>query len=479
MSAQHVVVIGAGISGLSAALRLVDEGPPGLRVTVVESAARVGGKLHTADFAGLRVEHGADAFLARVPEVPALAARVGLTDSLTSPATSSASIWVGGRMRPLPAGTVLGVPTSARAALRARVLSPRARLRAAAEPWLPGRPLTRDATVGDVVGARLGRQVVDRLVEPLLGGVFAGRADVLGVDAALPRVAAAARSGRSLLRGLGASTDAPTADPAAPVFLGIEGGLGRLAEACAAALLAAGSEVLLGTRVAALDRVGRGWRVTLAGGRAIVADGVVIALPPAPTAQLLRASAPGAAVALGEIRSASVALVLLAYGIADVAGLPRGSGFLVPGSEGRTVKALTHASAKWAWLADPQTAVVRASAGRDGEPAPEDDDALVTAVLADLRAAGLRHEPREHRVVRWLDALPQYEVGHATRIARVQEELAARAPALAVAGAAYEGVGLPACVRVASGAADRVLHDLARVRDRTVAGARQERDAAP
>ncbi|HVF04014.1 MAG TPA: protoporphyrinogen oxidase [Frankiaceae bacterium] len=441
---RHVVVVGGGISGLAAAYA-VRRALPAVRITVVEESPRLGGKLLTGELGGATVETGADNWLAKVPEATRLARRVGLGDALVAPATGQAWVWVDDRLRPLPTGTVRGVPARLWPLLRSRVLSPGGFARAALEPWLPGAPVTEPATVADVVSRRLGRQVVDRLVEPLLGGVYAGRADDLDLDAAAPDLAALAREHRSLVRA--ARARPPASD--GPVFHSVAGGMTAFVDAVADA---AGVEVLARTRAATVERLSGAFRVTLAGGRALIADGVVVAVPGKPAARLLELVTPAAAAPLRDLSYASVALVGLAYRRAD---LPPGSGILVPPGR-RLVKAVTFYGQKWPHAATSGLTLLRASVGRAGEPVTLDDADLVAAVHAELAPLlKLAARPADAFVARWDDALPQYAVGHLDRVGTVEAAVEA-VPGLAVAGAAYRGVGIAACVRSGEAAGARV-----------------------
>ncbi|HVF20422.1 MAG TPA: protoporphyrinogen oxidase [Mycobacteriales bacterium] len=452
----HIAVIGGGISGLSAANALVRDGGDLADVTVFEGSARVGGILHTTEVAGLPVDAGADAFLARVPDAERLVRELGLGDSLVAPATSTAHVWVGGRMRPLPAGTALGVPRSLRSVARSRVLSAGGLARAGLDLVLPGSAYDGDVAVGALVRRRMGAQVVDRLVDPLLGGVYAGHADALSVEATAPQVATAARAGRSLMRGLrGAAADSSPSD--GPVFRSLSGGLGRLPQEIAARL---GDGVRTANRVALVERVGTAWRLTLMGGRALVVDAVVVATPAPVTAKLLRYAAPALSGELAEVETASVAIVTFAFPAAALTRAPVGSGFLVPAGQGRLMKACTLSSAKWAHLGGHDVAIVRCSVGRAGEPPPEDDDEVVARLRSELAdAIGAGVAPTETRVTRWVDALPQYAVGHVDRVARIESALD-QLPGLALAGSAYRGVGVPACIRSGEQAAARILDGL-------------------
>ncbi|MFF3511357.1 protoporphyrinogen oxidase [Streptomyces sp. NPDC002573] len=463
--AGHVVVIGGGIAGLAAAHRLLDRGA---RVTVLEASDRLGGKLLPGEIAGVRVDLGAESMLARRPEAVALARAVGLGDRLHPPATATASIWTRGALRPMPKGHVMGVPGTASALLG--LLSDEGLRRIEEDAHLPRTEVGDDVAVGEYVADRLGREVVDRLVEPLLGGVYAGDAYRISMRSAVPQLFQAAQSHDSLteaVRDIQAKTAA--AAQAGPVFMGIEGGVGRLPLAVAESVRARGGEILLNSVVEGLHRTGEGWEV-LVEDRLYEADAVVVATPAPQAARLLRTASPEAAAELRAVEYASMALVTLAYRRADAA-LPDGSGFLVPPVDGRTIKASTFASRKWGWIADenPDLLVLRTSVGRYGETEilDHEDADLVAVSRSDLwEATGLDATPVETRVTRWTDGLPQYPVGHHARVARVREYVA-KLPGLAVCGAAYDGVGIPACIASAYAAVDQLGGDLRGVQELT------------
>ena len=450
----RVVVVGGGIAGLSAAWFLREHD-----VTVVDAAGAVGGKLRTSDIEGLPVDEGAEQLLVRRPEALALAREVGLTDDLVHPVTSSASIWSRGRLRPLPARTVMGVPSSA-ASVRG-VLSPPEVARVALDRVMPGRAPMTDVSVASYVGRRVGGAVVDRLVEPLLGGVYAGRAEMLSLHATMPQLP---RVDGSLMKAVAAAAPAPSSDP---VFAGLRGGLQRLVDTTAAKSRAT---MLTGRAVRRLVRTSGGWRVVhgpTTDEQALEADAVVVALPAAAASRLLGEVVGAAASELAAIEYASVAIVTLAIANADMPPLA-GSGYLVPALRDRPVKAVTFTSAKWAHLGSgTDVAVVRASIGRYGDVTElqRDDDELVDAVRRELAlTVGVFATPIASRVSRWGGGLPQYAVGHLDRVRRIRESVAT-VPGLAVCGAAYDGIGVPACIASAERASAAVRRSLLRTAD--------------
>ncbi|RSS80604.1 protoporphyrinogen oxidase [Streptomyces sp. WAC06614] len=462
---RHVVVIGGGIAGLAAAHRLLGAGA---RVTVVEATTRLGGKLYAGELAGAPVDLGAESVLARRPEALELAEAVGLGADLQPPATATARLWTRGVLRDMPRGHLMGVPADPAPLAASGILSAEGLARIAADAELPPTEVGEDVAVGAYVAARMGREVVDRLVEPLLGGVYAGDAYRISLRAAVPALYDAVRTHRTLgesVRSVQAAAAARTTVTGAAAtgsfFAGIAGGIGRLPLAVADACRAAGARILTGTPARELTRTADGWRIT-AGEETLTADAVVVAVPAGPAARLLDPLAPAAATELRAVEYASMALVTLAFKRSELpAPLAAGdsSGFLVPPVDGRTIKASTFSSNKWTWsAADPGLFLLRTSVGRHGDEADlaRDDADLVRASLADLGdAVGLAARPIASTVTRWDGGLPQYPVGHLARVARIRAAVAA-VPGLAVCGALYDGVGIPACIASARAAADAV-----------------------
>jgi len=464
----HVVVVGGGITGLAAAFFLKDQP---VRVTVLEGSPRLGGKLHASDVAGVAMDEGAEALLARRPEGIELIKAVGLGDELVPAGVTSSAIYTRGALRSLPRRQFLGVPADLDELAATGVVSPEGVARARDEHARPAED--RDVSVTDYIGSRLGVEIVDRLVDPLLGGVYAGRSEDLSFQATLAPLAAAAHSHATLT---GAATSllpaaqdsskpAPDAAPAkpAPVFVSLTTGIGALPEAVAKA---SGADIRLNAMTRELKRTETGWRLTIgsaADPEYLDADAVILAVPAAPAARLLQDAASEAAAGLTQIPYASMAIVTLAFRAEDFPVQQR-SGYLVPAVDGRAVKAATFSTLKWPHLAaQAPVHVVRCSLGRSGDVAvlQRDDADLAALAEAELAAAvGISAKSIAQRVTRWGGGLPQYNVGHLDRIAAIRTAVA-KQPGLAVAGAAYDGVGIPACIATAKSAAAQIAAHLA------------------
>jgi oxygen-dependent protoporphyrinogen oxidase len=471
----HVVIVGGGIAGLAAAFFLRDEA---VRVTVLEGSPRLGGKLSVSEIAGVGVDEGAEALLVTRPEGTALIADLGLSDQRVAPGTTSSAIWTLGALRPLPRRQFMGVPADMAELAQSGVLTDEGVTRARQDPDLPPNAPDGDVAVARYIGSRLGHEVVDRLVDPLLGGVYAGRSAELSFDATLPALAAASRRYPSLTEAARSLLPPPPAGQPASgsrVFTTLAGGLGVLPGYLAKA---SGAAIRTSAMARELARTPDGWRLTLgsaADPERVDADAVILAVPARPAGRLL-AAVPGAATAVtafGEISYASMAIVTLAYPRFAFPGpglSARGlSGYLVPAVDGRAVKAVTFSTVKWPHLAQVTAAnagrleIVRCSVGRIGEEGllQREDEELAAIAAAELAAATGGHgAPAATRVTRWGGALPQYTVGHLDRVARIRDAVAAQ-PGLAVCGAAYDGVGIPACVATARLAASQVTAFLA------------------
>ncbi|MBA3488495.1 MAG: protoporphyrinogen oxidase [Longispora sp.] len=447
----RIAIIGGGISGVTAAYRLHSL-LPNAEISVIDQARYLGGKIKTGTLAGRSIETGAEAFLCRDPIVVDLAFDLGL--QVIHPSAEPAALALGGTLKPIPKGTLVGVPSSREMVAGIAELTP--------EPVTDG-PLLgpeSDISVGELVRARYGGEIVDRLVDPLLGGVYAGRADQLSLAATIPALAAKARRYDTLAGAVRAALDSggsALAGVPGPIFGSIAGGMSVLVNALAEA---SGARLRLGVAVRELSREGEGWQLVLGATHhpeIVHADAVILAVPARPAARLLARVAPMAAAEIGALDYASIALVSLALPACE---LPELSGFLVPVSEGYVTKAVTFFDQKWPERATPGMTMLRASVGRYGEEhvLQRSDADLIDLVRTELSALiGTRlPTPMDAAVHRWGGALPQYEVGHLDRVRRARTVLE-ETQGLALAGAGFDGVGIPACVRSGMRAADALL----------------------
>jgi oxygen-dependent protoporphyrinogen oxidase len=431
---------------------------------LLEGSDRLGGALRSDDLAGRTVDMGADGFLGRRPEAVELCREVGLEDALVPIAARGASVWARGRLRVLPEGHAMGIPTRFWPTVRAGVLGPLGTLGLARDALLP-RPDMRgpigDRAVGPLVARKQGHRVVDTLAEPLIGGIHAGAVDDMSAAAVFPPLLAAAQRRGSLMRAL--RSELPPPDPEGPpLFWALRGGMTGLVQALATALEQRGVELSLSSPVERLERVGAEWSV--AGGSPQRADAVVLAVPAPTAATLLRPHDDEAAALLDSIDYASVTLVTFRAPTGCVPPDLYGTGFLVPrrgaakSGEHWAVTAWTYLDRKWPHLARDGEVLLRASLGRIDDPRAEEwtDAECAQRAWDELGSMlGVTGQPSESVVVRHRQSFPQYRVHHLLRTAGI-EAAVARLGGVAVAGAAYRGVGVPACIASGRAAAHAV-----------------------
>jgi len=417
-----------------------------------------------SEVAGLGVDEGAD--MTWRPKTAGLITAAGLGDQLTLAGTTSPAIWTRGELRPLPEGQFMGVPSDMDELASSGIVSDDGVARARKDLELPSTNRDRDVSVAAYVAGRLGQEVVDRLVDPWLYEMCAGRAEELSFETTLTLLATTSDKYRSLAEAAGSLITKP--HPKKTGIATLVGGLGTLPHALAKGVLAAspGAAVRTGAMVRELTRSERGWRLTVgsaAGTEHIAADAVILAVP-APVASKLLAGAPGtapAAAELAEITYAGVVDVTFAYPRqAFPGGLgSRGfCGYRVPAVDGRAVKTVTFSTVKWPYLAG-EVEIVRCQAGGSGdEGVLQRDDADLAALAASelAEATGVVGDPVATRVTRWDGSLPQYAPGHRDRVARIRASVATQ-PGLAVCGAAYDGVGVGHCMAAARKATHQVL----------------------
>jgi protoporphyrinogen/coproporphyrinogen III oxidase len=439
-------VVGGGISGLTAAYRLRLIAGDEVNITLFDPADRLGGVLRTEQVGGVAIDLGAEAFVVRRPEVPALLAELRLANHQIGTTGARPLIYSQDRLHPLPAGTLNGIPSSAES--MAGLVNDATLARIAAEPdqplsWQPG----GDPAVADLVADRFGEQVVARSVDPMLGGVYAGSAATIGLRSAAPTLAAALDAGAAHLTD--AVRQALMSVTAGPVFGAISGGYTVLVEELALRSRISWVRAAVAGIEAAAGASTRGWTVRDDTGAERHADGVIVAVPAPRVAGLLDTVAPRTAAAASRIANASSAVLAMAVprGIA----FPQNSGVLVASGERLHAKAITLSSRKWGRRTDVE--LLRLSFGRFGDDLATraSDDELLAWALEDLSTVfGLTVDPVDVRIRRWPDAMPQYAPGHADLIAELRAGLP---PTLAVAGSYLDGIGVPACI----GAAGRAV----------------------
>jgi oxygen-dependent protoporphyrinogen oxidase len=448
-SPPRVVVIGGGITGLTAAYRLQSlarEHRAPLDVRLLESTDRLGGKIRTARVDDFIVEEGPDIFLARKPWGVDLCREIGLEARLrpTNPERRGSLILRDGVLYPLPEGLSAMIPTRLKPFLRSPLLSPWGKIRMGADWLLPARSGDADESVAAFFSRRLGRELYEKIVDPLLGGIYGGSGDVLSLKATFPHLRDLEREHGSLLRGLLARRKTPRKNGGA--FVTLEGGMEELTATLARKLT--GVRVTTGAPVRGLLPRARGFTVVTDHDR-LDADAVLLTTPAYVSGALVAPFDDALARELGSIRYGSTVTLSLAYRLADVPRPLDAYGYIVPRSEGRPVLACTWSSTKIPGRAPEGTALLRVFLGRadDYETVGRPDDALLALAREELRATlGITAEPLFHHLHRWERAMPLYTLGHPERLDRIAGRLTAH-PGLFLAGAAFHGVGIPDCIR--------------------------------
>lgn len=462
---MKLVVVGGGIAGLSAAHRAVEvarERAVPLDLTLIEARDRLGGTIASERADGFLVESGPDSFLSEKPWALALCRRLGVEDRLvrTDDRFRKVFVWYRGRLHPLPDGFQLLAPTAMRPFATSSLFSLRGKLRMALDLVLP-RGSGDDESLGAFVRRRLGAEALERVAQPLVAGIYTADPDDLSLGATMPRFLELERRERSIIlglrRGLRRAPLPGTSGARWSLFVTFADGMEELVAALAARLPA--GAVVLGQRVTALERAGERWRLTTADGARFEADRAILATEAHAVGRLTRYVDPALAAMLQDIPYSSAATVSLGYHRADVPHPLDGFGFVVPRSERRALLAGTFSSVKYPGRAPAGHVLLRCFLGGMLDPAilEEDDSALVARVRAELREAlGIMADPVLTRLHRWPASMPQYQVGHLTRVEVIERAVAAL-PALALAGAAYRGVGIADCVRSGEAAAERML----------------------
>ena len=471
---KHVAIIGGGIAGLSAAFSLYEQAASaGLPVTctLIEAGGEWGGKIVTHRVGELTIEAGPDSFLSQKPWGLELCNKLGLSGRLinTNEHQKKTFVYSRGCLRELPEGLVVIVPTKLGPFLKSGLISWPGIARMALDLALPGRRSDGDESLASFFSRRLGREAFERVVEPLMAGIYAGDATQISLRATFPRFLDLEQKHGSLIRGMLASRPA-AAQSNRTMFVTLQDGLGELTRALVAKLTSAGATFMMRQPVTAMrvrqtslnHPIGWTYDLTLGNGSVLSADAVVLATPAFVSSGLVRPLSPIAAELLDAIPYASTATVSLAYQTGALGAGISGFGFVVPRVERRDLLAATWTSLKWPHRAPASHTLVRCYLGGVGREAvlQENDTALIRRVRDELRSiAGVTGEPDYAEVNRWDRGMPQYTLGHLDRLETIQRSLD-RYPGLALAGAAYRGIGIPDCIRDGTDAASAVIRFL-------------------
>jgi oxygen-dependent protoporphyrinogen oxidase len=461
----QVVIIGGGIAGLAAAHKLTQTAPH-LSVTLIESDSRLGGKIVTDRVDGFVIEGGPDTFLAYKPRGVGLCRELGIENRLhgTNQKIRRTYVMRGGKLYDLPEGLTGLIPSRFAPMAQTRLISPFGKLRLGFDYLIPPRAVNGDESLASFVERRLGSELYDRLIEPLMSGIYAGDGKQLSLAATFPQLRQTEIEHGGLIKGmLAAKKKLPEgskpsgSSQARSAFLTPTTGLAEIVEALQEKLR--GVDIRLNTKVTRVEAVSRGYVARLANGESIESEIVIFATPSFVTADLIADLDPEMSKALNEIPYASTATVSVAYPLADIPRPLDGYGYIIPRAEGRSILACTWTSTKFPHRAPEGFGLIRAFIGRAGEDESldETDESLLKLVREELkRTLGITAPPSLHRVFRWHKAMPQYTLGHLDRLALIEKRLAAH-PGLFVAGNAYRGIGIPDCIASGEAAAAQAL----------------------
>ncbi len=464
---ETILIAGSGITGLSAAwniLKKAHAAGKSPQIIVVEKEKRLGGKTQTQVIDGMVIEEGPDSVIAYKPWAVQLAKELGLETVGTNPKIRSTYILHHGKMEQLPVGMQIMIPTEVWPFLKTRLLTSWGKLRAGLEPFVPIRKSDEDESIGSFVGRRFGREVLENVAGPLMGGIYGGDFGTVSMKATFPRFLDMERKGGSLLLQGWRNKENKPKGPTGSAFVTVKAGLNQLVQEL---LRRMDGQVRFMTGVSLTGLVpgpeGKGYVAGLDNGERIEADAVVLALPAYVAASLVKEYLPDVASELNAIPYHNSVVAAMAFDRKDIDHPLNASGFLVPAREPTTVTACTWVSSKWPHATPEDKVLIRCFIGRGNESkdwTKESDETIVALARKELeKIMGLKAEPLFTRVFKWQRAMPQYRVGHLDRMDRV-DKLMQQAPGLYVAGAAFRGVGLPDCVREGTQAADKAATHL-------------------
>jgi protoporphyrinogen/coproporphyrinogen III oxidase len=464
---KHVVIIGGGIAGLSAGWYLQQQAAQqgiDLHYTILEQSNRWGGKIQTEQVEGFGeqafvLEAGPDAFLTRKPWALALANELGLQERILGVNRSKNQTFVvhKGKPIPLPEGLQLLVPTKWMPFLRSPLFSLWGKLRVGLEALVPARRDDADETLADFVRRRLGAEVLDILAEPLLAGVYNAEPEQQSMLATFPQFPALEKRYGSLIRGAQATQAERNTDKSLPPFISFKDGAQELIAALVAQMT---GDLRLGAKVQTIKPSDDGSYVVTLDDDQLYADAVILAIPARAASVMVGEAFPDAANHLKTIRSASIGAVYLGFHERDIPRPLNGFGVVVPSSEGRRIDGMTWVSSKWEHRAPSGHVLLRVFFGGPNtrDMMGMDDATLLTVIRDEVRSLlQIEAEPLFHRIFRWPDGYPQYDLGHLERLAVIESALP---PGLYIAGSSYRGIGVPDCIKQGQAAANQVISEL-------------------
>ncbi|WP_409294802.1 protoporphyrinogen oxidase [Peribacillus sp. SCS-26] len=462
---QKAVIIGGGITGLAAAYylqkRAREDNLP-LEVILIEAGQRLGGKIQTTIKDGFVIEKGPDSFLARKESASRLAQEVGMEDKLVHNTAGRSYVLVREKLHGMPGGSIMGIPTQIAPFITTGLFSPVGKLRAAADFILPRSKTSGDQSLGRFFRRRLGDEVVENLIEPLLSGIYAGDIDRLSLMSTFPQFHQVEEQYRSMILGMRKTSPAAKKKPEGAkkgAFLTFTGGLESFVSAIEAKL--APSSIIKGVKVEKLIKEERSYSLTLNNGKKLDADAVIVTVPHLAVQPML--SSYPFFEGLKEMPATSVATVAMAFDASAIKKDIDGTGFVVSRNSDYTITACTWTHKKWPHSTPEGKVLLRCYVGRAGDQTIVDlsDEEIKKIVLEDLnKTMDITSQPEFTIVTRWKDAMPQYNVGHKQRIAALKEQTSRELPGVILAGSSYEGLGLPDCIDQGEEAVELALKHL-------------------
>ncbi|WP_221568864.1 protoporphyrinogen oxidase [Alkalihalobacillus sp. TS-13] len=459
---KHVVIVGGGITGLSAAFSLqnqIEDKNLPIRVTLIEAENRLGGKIRTEYHDDFVIERGPDSYLKRKKAMTDLIERLGLDYDLVNNHAGQAYILHGTNLYPMPEGAVMGVPTEISPFLASGLFSLKGKARAGLDLVLPKSRTKGDQSVGAFFKRRLGDEVVENLIEPLLSGVYAGNIDKISLESTFPQFQDIESQYRSLIMGMKQTKPKKSEKSSKGAFLTLKKGLSSLVKALEDSL-AGRVELKIGTTVEGLNKSDSGYALHLSDGAQIEADEVVMTVPARKAAKFFNDDIKEL---IGEVPATSVATIAMAFPESAIPGSFDGTGFVISKKSPFTITACTWTNLKWPHTTPAGHVLLRCYVGREHDQAivDESDETILSKTLADLqKIMKIEDKPEFYYVTRWKKAMPQYLVGHLERKKQLHERMEKHYPGIQITGASLDGIGLPDCVVAGENAADKVIKTL-------------------